>query len=289
MKVTDRYAQSGHGLVVISDFTPPRSGDPAAADRVRGLNADFICVAYNPGKLVRADPVAVAVAIRERVGTDVAFNLATRDMNRVALGTRLLGAQMLGVQNVVILRGDPFTERDLARAPVKSVDDCTPTDLIRDARALNEGLDYRGSTLRGAADLCIGATLDLGRDLEDEARLAARKVEAGADFFLTQPFYDLARRSRFLEFFEAAAGTSLDRPVFWGLQVLDKDGIVLGDVPRHVTDDLEKGRPGSEIAAESLRGYLEAGIRGVYLVPPILRGGARDYEAAQRVLETAER
>ncbi len=289
MKVTDRYAQPAQGLVVISDFTPPRGGDPSAVDRVRGLNADFICVAYNPGKLVRADPVAAAVAIRDRVGTDVAFNLATRDMNRVALGTRLLGAQMLGVQNVVILRGDPFMERELARAPVRSVDDCTPTDLIRDARALNEGLDYRGSTLRAAADLCIGATLDLGRDLESEARLAARKVEAGAEFFLTQPFYDLERRSRFLELFEAAFGTTLDRPVFWGLQVLDKDGIVLGDVPPCVTEELERGRPGSEIAAEGLQRYVDAGIRGVYLVPPILRGGARDYEAAQRVLETVGR
>ena len=61
MKITDRYDQSDQRLVVISDFTPPRGGDPSAVDRVKGLNADFICVAYNPGKLVRADPVAAAV------------------------------------------------------------------------------------------------------------------------------------------------------------------------------------------------------------------------------------
>ena len=288
MKVTDALSSRGDGQpVVISDFTPPRSGDPAAVDRVRGLNVDFVCVAYNPGKLVRADSAAAAYAIRERVGTDVVFNLATRDMNRVALGTRLLGAAMLGLENVLILKGDPFTERE--RAQVRPVDDATPTGLIRDAAAMNQGTDYRGSALRGTTDLCIGAGLEPSRDPETEARLARRKVEAGAQFFVSQPLFDLVSRSRFLEAYEATAGGSLTTPVFWGLQVLDRDGIVLGDLPEGIKADLEKGRPGVEIAAEQLHAFLNAGIRGVYLVPPILRGGARDYEAAQRVLETIGR
>ena len=57
-KVTDTYESSSGKIVVLCDCTPPRSGDPAALDRVGVVDADFICVAYNPGKLARADSVA---------------------------------------------------------------------------------------------------------------------------------------------------------------------------------------------------------------------------------------
>ncbi len=52
-----------------------------------------------------------------------------------------------------------------------------------------------------------------------------------------------------------------------------------------VTDDLGRGRPGTEIAVKVLEAFVTAGFRTFYLVPPILRGGRRDYEAAQAVLE----
>ena len=68
--------------------------------------------------------------------------------------------------------------------------------------------------------------------------------------------------------------------------MLEKDGVLLSDTPTKVLEDLENGKPGTEIAVETLQAFMEAGVRGVYLVPPILKGGARDYEAAQRVLES---
>jgi homocysteine S-methyltransferase len=252
-------------------------------DRVRGLQVDFICVAYSPGKLVRSDTVATAYTIKQRVGTDVVFNLATRDMNKLALGGHLLGAQMLGLENAVVLQGDPFNARELEQ--VRPVDDFTPTGLVGAISALNDGLDHRGAKLGMPTDFCIGATLDLGRDLDREARLAWRKVEAGANFFITQPFYDPDRRRRFLDLYQAAASEPLSAPVFWGLQVLEKDGVLLGEIPDRMTQELEKGRPGTDIAVEQLGALVDAGVRGVYLVPPILKGGVRDYEAAQRVLE----
>ena len=285
-KVTDTYTRSSGKIIVLCDCTPPRSGDAAALDRVGVVNADFICVAYNPGKLARADSVAAAYTIKERTGKDVVFNMATRDMNKIAIQSRLLGAQMMGLENVVVLQGDGFTETEAA--VVKAVGDFTPTGLVEAISGLYEGLDYRGSKLRGATDFCIGATLDLERDLEREVKLAHRKVAAGAHYFIVQPIYDLGLRQRFLEAYEKQVGESLTTPVFWGLQVLDKDGIVLGNVPPQMRQQLDDGRAGSDIAGELLHQYVEAGIRGVYLVPPILRGGARDYEAAQQVLESVE-
>ena len=280
-KVTEVYAASS-GPVVLCDCTPPRSADPAALDAVGAVGADFACVAYNPGKLPRADSVAAALAIKERTGTDVVFNLATRDMNKIAVQSRLLGAQMLGLENVVVLQGDRFSPEEAER--VKAVNDFTPTALIASAAAMNDGLDYRGSRLRGATALCIGASFDLARDMDREVALTQRKVEAGAHFLIAQPIYDLTVRHRFLEAYERYAGAPLSLPVFWGLQVLEKDGLIFGDVPQAMRQQLDEGRPGADIAIELLRQFVDDGVRGVYLVPPILRGGARDYEAARQVL-----
>lgn len=283
-KVIDRYVESTNKIVVLCDCTPPRSGDPEALDRVAVVEADYICVAYNPGKLPRANSVIAAHIIRERTGRDVVFNIATRDMNKLAIQSQLLGAQMVNLQNVIALQGDGFTDAETEQ--VKTVDDFTPTGLIAALSAMNKGLDYRGSKMRGNTDFCIGATLDLERDLVREVKLAQRKIKAGAHYFITQPTYDLNLRQRFLDEYEIQIGITFPAPVFWGLQILDKDGIVLGNVPPQLRRQLDSGRPGIEIASELLQSYVAAGVRGVYLVPPILRGGARDYDVAQQVLES---
>jgi 5,10-methylenetetrahydrofolate reductase len=281
--VIDRYHAPSGRHVVLSDFTPPRSGDASALDAIRDLPADFISVAYNPGKLVRADSVTAAYLIKERCGKDVVFNLAPRDMNKIALQSRLLGAQMLGLENVVVLQGDPLTERELGVGVTQS-EDYTTCGLIESIQAMNGGNDYRGAALRGATSLCVGATIDLSRGLEAEARLAARKSTAGAQFFITQPIYDVSDALAFLDTFQRVNGSELGAPVFWGLHIAVKDGVTFDTIPEHVQRDLERGRSGVDIAQELMRSFEEAGFRGVYLVPPILRGGARDYDAAKVLL-----
>ena len=64
------------------------------------------------------------------------------------------------------------------------------------------------------------------------------------------------------------------------------DSIVFGDVPRWVTEDLSRGRTGSDIASQLLEEFLAAGIRSIYLVTPIMKGGRRDYEAAASVIQS---
>src|SRR5438045_477045 len=124
--VTEALAEKRGKPVFICDFSPPRAGKPEYFDDARALEADFICVAYNPGKAVRVDSVAAAHEIKRVTGRDAVFNLSPRDMNRLALESRLLGAQLLGLENVVVVQGDSFTDRDPS-APVK---DYTATGLI---------------------------------------------------------------------------------------------------------------------------------------------------------------
>ena len=282
VRVVERCYESTGRPGFICDFSPPRSGSLSEARRAN-LPADFISVAYNPGRAVRANPAMLAAAIRQETGRETVFTLATRDMNRLALQSLLLGAQMLGLENVVVVQGDPFSERDLTLT--KPANDYRPTELISGIRAMNEGVDFRGSNLREPTNFCIGATFDLGRGIDREAALAVRKVEAGANFLMSQPIFDPDDARRFRESYHRQSGASLAVPVFHGVQILEPGGVLFSSVPEAVRNELEAGRSGVDIAVELYGRFREAGLHDVYLMPPIRRGGARDYAAAREFLD----
>lgn len=284
--VTDRCFEATGHTSFICDFSPPRTGDPESL-ALPDIDADFISVAYNPGRAVRVNSAMLASFIKAQTGKDVVFTLATRDMNKLAMQSLLLGGQILGLENVVVVQGDTFSQRDLER--VKDVGDFTPTQMIAAIAEMNLGLDYRGGQLRAPTDYCIGATLDLNRDMEREARLAHRKHQAGAQFFMTQPIFDVADAKRFLDAFASVAKEKLAAPVYFGLQILEQDGVIFSSVPERVRQELEQGRSGVEIALELHQRFQGGGLHNVYLVPPIRRGGARSYGAAREVLAWAAR
>ena len=213
-KVIEKCHEATGHTSFICDFSPPRSGDSSVLQQA-DIAADFISVAYNPGRAVRVNPAMLAAAIKQRSGKDVLFTLATRDMNRLALQSLLLGAQLQGLDNVVVVQGDPFSQRD--QEMVHEAGDLRPTGLIASIVELNTGVDFRGSSLRSPTDFCVGATLDLSRGMENEARLAHRKVQAGAQFLMSQPIFDVQDAARFLDAYAASAGEPLTLPVFFGL------------------------------------------------------------------------
>jgi 5,10-methylenetetrahydrofolate reductase len=270
-------------LLVACDVSPPKAAGLPESERLRGLaRADFLCCAYLPGRAVRLDSAVMALLLKRELGTDVIFNLATRDMNRLALSVHLMGAAALGLENMVVLRGDDFSTRDQRR--VAAVHDTTPTQLLEVAARMNEGQDFRGAALAAPVPLCAGATMDFGRDFEDEVRLAVRKARAGARFFLTQSMYDATLPERFAHAYRAEAGEDLSVPVLWGVPVLAAGSVAFGDVPEAWAAELAAGRPGSDIALDFLGELKRQGVEAIYLVAPILKGGERDYEAAAWVL-----
>jgi 5,10-methylenetetrahydrofolate reductase len=282
--IAEKRDQDPDAVVFICDFSPPRGSDPALLEPARSIGADFISVAYNPGKSTRVNSTLAAGWIKANAGQDVLFALATRDMNKIAAESLLLGADLMGLQNVLVVEGDPFTEKELAT--VKAVNDFKPTGLLGAIGSMNRGLDHRGRKLQSPTNLCAGAAIDLSHDLDRETRLTRRKAEAGAAFFLMQPIFDPKRLSDFLEGYERAYGKPLSPPIFCGLQLMAPDSIVFGDIPGWVTQDLSRGRTGTDIASQLLEGFLTAGIRSIYLVPPIMKGGRRDYEAAASVIRS---
>jgi homocysteine S-methyltransferase len=282
MKVTDLCSTVSGRPAFICDYSPPRSGLPSDAP-APPEQTDFVSVAYNPGRAVRVNSVAMAAVLRDRHSAETIFTLATRDMNRLALESLLLGAQALELKNVIVVAGDPFGPQESATA----VNDYRATELIAAIVNLNAGLDYRGRSLRAATDFCIGATVDLGRGIEREAALAARKVEAGAHFLITQPMYDPLDVERFADSYVSVSDGLLSVPVFYGVGLMEPDGVSFANVPEWVNNDLQNGRSGVEIALEVWERLRSAGVEDCYLVPPIRRSGARDYGAAREFLEEA--
>ena len=283
-KVTEKLALKGKQPLFISDFSPPRGADLSWVREAESLDADFVCVAYNPGKSVRLDSAIAAYFIKGHCHKEVIFNLACRDMNRLAIQTHLLGASALGLENVVVLKGDDFARQDLNQTG--TVTGFTPTELIRSIKSMNEGLDYKGRKLERPTNFCVGGVTDLGKGIEEEARLALKKGLSGADFILTQPIYDPQAAAKFLDSYKPASDEIAKAPVFFGVQILQEGGVIFSDVPVPIKDDLENGRPGTDIATEIIQQLIDIGLDAIYLIPPIRRGGARDYCAAQEVINS---
>ena len=280
MKITEGCFEATGHTSIICDFSPPRSGDPAVVEQAQ-IDADFISVAYNPGRAVRTNSAMLAAAI-QRSGKDAVFTLATRDMNKLGLQSELLGAQMLGLRNVVVVQGDPFGRQDQAR--VASVNDYHPTGLIAAIAQMNRGVDFREDQLRSPIDFCIGATIDLSRGIEEEAQLAVRKVQAGAEYLITQPVFNVDHVAQYRESYAYHSGKAGTLPIYFGLQILEKDGVLFSSVPESVRGELEEGRSGADIALELYQKFQEARLNNIYLIPPIKHGGARNYEAAKAFL-----
>ena len=144
-----------------------------------------------------------------------------------------------------------------------------PTELIRELQSLDEGF-------------CVGAVADLAKGVEREAHLSRRKIDAGADFLLVQPPFDIDTAERFL----ATVDTSI--PMFFGVQILVNGGVAFTPVPEYLRLDIESGRSGVDAAKEMISRFLRIGVNCFYLIAPIYRGGMRDYSAARNVMASFE-
>ena len=285
--IVEKHRTAGSSPVFVCDFSPPRGSDPALLEPARHLDADFLSVGYNPGRFVTVNSALAAAWIKSRFSRDVLFTMATRDMNKLALQSVLLGAGLHELDNMVVLRGDRFTGNELSQA--SEVNDFNPTGLIASITAMNAGQDYRGFRLRSDSELCVGATIDVSGTIENQLRLTKRKVDAGARFFLLQTVFGAGQADEFLDRYADHHGTALDVPVFWGVQMLVKDGIAFGGVPEWAATDLERGRSGLDIASQAVADLLQAGHRRIYVIPPIPRRGPRDYDSARALIEAGRR
>ncbi|HEX9710026.1 MAG TPA: methylenetetrahydrofolate reductase, partial [Candidatus Thermoplasmatota archaeon] len=190
-------------FALTAEITPPRGADPDAirhkAAALRGA-VDAVNVTDNQTARVSMSPLAAAILLRD-AGVEPVLQLQTRDRNRLALQSVLLGASAHGIHNLLCLGGDPM---HIGNDPTATaVHDLDATGLIALARQLrDEGRDYGGAELTKAPHFIIAGTCNpFGGTTDKALDLVEAKLDAGADFFQTQAIFDVPR---FVEFLDAA-------------------------------------------------------------------------------------
>jgi methylenetetrahydrofolate reductase (NADPH) len=185
-------------FIVTTELTPPKGIDLteifAKADALKGL-VDAINLTESPRARMAIEPKSVARLLLER-GVEPIVQFTSRDRNRIALQSDILGAAALGIGNVVFMAGD--SPKDGDHPDAKAVFDLSSSQMLAAARALNDGHDLAGNELKGAPSLFLGATANPGApDMDAEVANTRRKVDAGAQFLQTQAVYDAHSVARF--------------------------------------------------------------------------------------------
>lgn len=263
-------------FVISVEVDPPKGLDATkdleGARLLKEAGADVIDVGDSPIGRVRMSALAMCFLIQQHVGIETIIHFTTRDRNLVGLQADLIGAHAMGVRNILALTGEP-PRGDYPN--VTAVYDVDSVGLIRIIRRFNEGLDLAGKSIGHPARFLVGAALDMNPEtLDRELVKLERKLEAGVDFFMTQPVYE----PEVLDRFEQRVG-KLPVPVLVGILPLQSfrhaeflhnevPGIT---IPRWVRERMQgAGSAGREegyrLARELLLQLLDR-IDGAYLMP----------------------
>ena len=275
-------AFSNRRFVRMIEVVPPRGHDtrPAIAQalQLRARRVDAIHVpdgASGP----RLSPLSLAVLIRQQAGIDVVLQFSSRDKPLIVMQSELLGAHALGIRNVLPVTGDVRPVGDYSDAT--SVLDVDSIGLVNAVSRLNKGLDVGGQTIGGAAAFYIGVTVNpAADDLDEEMRRFAWKVEAGAEYVITRPVFDVKAFEQMHRRLESAG-----LPVVLSIRpfenVLDAEYLA-NEVPgvRVPLDMIERMRRAQNVEAAAQEGVaiarefmheLRSMVQGVNVVPPLGR------------------
>jgi len=188
---------SGRFATVVSLVPPKGYSADEPIDRARMLKirgVDVIAVPDSRG--ARLSALSLSVLIQQRAGIETMLQYSCRDRNLLGMQSDLLGAHAMGVRNLLIITGDARSVGDYPDATaVFDVDSIGLTNVVS---RLNSGLDVGGQPIGNATAFHIGVMVNPGAEnLDAEMRRFEYKVEAGAEFAVTRPVFDVAGFERF--------------------------------------------------------------------------------------------
>ncbi|MBK9065734.1 MAG: bifunctional homocysteine S-methyltransferase/methylenetetrahydrofolate reductase [Gemmatimonadetes bacterium] len=189
-------------FITTVEIVPPKGVDPAPMfEQVRELKAagvDAVNVPDGPRAQSRMGALLSGLLIQREIGLEAVVHYACRDRNLLGMLSDLLGAAASGVRNLLIVTGDPPKMGPYPDAT--AVFDIDSIGLANLVSRLNRGLDPGGNALGGTTRFVIGVGVNPAAvDQERELKRFAWKVEAGAEYAMTQPVFDLEQLDRFLE------------------------------------------------------------------------------------------
>ncbi|MBN2358224.1 MAG: bifunctional homocysteine S-methyltransferase/methylenetetrahydrofolate reductase [Deltaproteobacteria bacterium] len=188
-------------FAVSVEFTPPRGPDPRRTLEgvaAIGPHVDAVNIPDGPRASARMSPLALGVLIQQQLQVEVILHYTCRDRNLLGIQSDLLGAAALGIRNLLLVTGDP---PKLGNYPdATAVFDVDSIGLTHIVAWLNRGLDVARNPIGAATAFVFGVGVNPGAlDLELEIRRFEYKVEAGAEYAITQPVFDPALLERFIE------------------------------------------------------------------------------------------
>jgi homocysteine S-methyltransferase len=267
-------------FVVSVEIDPPRGGNATAMlELARALKSsghvDVVDVNDNPRARARMNGLIASATIERAVGLETIPHLTPRDASIAGLESMLLGAHAEGIRNVLAVTGDPPEGGDYpGSGGVYEIDSIGLSQVIT---RMNAGEDYNGREIDAPTTFFLGVAVNpAADDLDYELERFERKLEAGAQFAMTQVLFDLTYYEQFLQ----RLGGSCPIPVLVGVFYVrsyqlalrlhnEVPGIV---VPDHVLKRLrdagaDAGDTGLAIAKELVASSRELAA-GVYLIPP---------------------
>ncbi len=195
-----RALSEGRSVTTV-ELEPPKGHDAtatlAAVRRLAAHGIDAVTVSDGVKGGARMSALSLAMLIGQQAGLETVLQYACRDRYLMGIQSDLLGAHAVGIRNVVLFTGDPRKSGDYSDATlVFDVDSIGLTNVV--AR-LNHGRDIGGQPIGSPTAFHIGVVANpTAPRIEDEVRRFAFKIEAGAEFAVTTPIYDLAALDAFL-------------------------------------------------------------------------------------------
>ena len=255
---------------VSCEFFPPREEDgiPAvfrAIDRVRVYNPDFVSVTYGAGGSTRDFTERITMQVKQETDLEVMAHLTCVAQTREEVNGVLERLDEAGVENVIALRGDP--PRGQENFVPEDGGFSHATELIDHIRA---NFDF------GLAAACYPEGHTESPDLDLDISYAREKVDRGADFLITQLFYD---NRYFFEFMERAQRAGIDVPVIPGVlpilntaQIRRFTSLCGATIPpeldsqleQHAEDDNAVRELGVEYASRQVEELWENGVPGIH-------------------------
>jgi homocysteine S-methyltransferase len=283
-------------FVLAVEMDPPRSFSTqklvAGGRLLAESGADVLNVADSPMARMRMSPWAVCHVLQQQVGIDTVLHFPTRGRNLLRVQGDLLAAHALGIRNVFVVMGDPTVIGDYPQA--SAAYDIVPSGLLRIIKhGLNAGFDQAGAAIGDPTSFFAGCALNpFAEDPDREIGILRRKLDAGADFLLTQPTFEPSRLREFLDRYRRAHGP-LPVPVLAGLLPLvgERHAAFLANevpgvhIPVAVVHRLRGD--GEHAQAEGLRLAVEWAhelrglVDGLYLMPPFGR-----YDLVAEIIES---
>ncbi len=284
-------------LVIGVEMDPPRGFSThkllAGAHLLAEAGADVINVADSPMARMRMSAWAVCHLIQQEVKIETVLHFPTRGRNLLRVQGDLLAAHALGVRNVFVVMGDPTSIGDYPEAMDNY--DLVPSGLIKLIKqGFNAGVDHSGADIGQPTSFFAGCAVNMNApDVDKESKALRRKIEAGADFALTQPVYEAALVREFIRQYEARHGP-LTLPLLIGVLPLyslrhtnflhnEVPGITIPEpVRQRMAGAGERGPEEGVRLAQELLAELQCvpAVRGAYLMPPFGR-----YDMAAEIID----